>query len=65
MRVEDVMNCLNESHLRLGPSLRARTLLHKNRIYPNFHEKIISIGDPNQRNEKGGDDEKIDEQEGG
>ena len=45
LELTNVLNCLNDSHVRLGPSLRARTLSEKDEIYHNFHEKRVNIGE--------------------
>ena len=44
LKEEDVMNCLEGSHLRLGPSLRARTLVHEDPLHSDFHNKRVNIG---------------------
>lgn len=43
LELTNVLNCLNDSHLRLGPSLRARTLGEEDELYHSFHEKRVNI----------------------
>ena len=40
LELTSVLSCLDDSHLRLGPRLRAHTLEHEDEIHLSFHERV-------------------------